>query len=93
MKNQLGISYEIFEYHGQRKEKILEFRAAPGNIKIGIKVMREKLGITEKELQERPEIRKPNILQTHNNIPDLETIKAHVKQHAKNIIEGKMNRR
>lgn len=67
MKNQLGIEYNIFEFNGQGKKKILEFRAAPGNITVGMKVMREKLGITD----------------------DVDALKAHVKQHTKNIIEGK----
>ncbi len=47
MKTQLGIEYNIFEYTGNQKKKILEFRPAPGNIDIAMKVMREKLGIID----------------------------------------------
>lgn len=43
--NQLGIEYTIFEYSGQFKKKILDFRSAPGNIELGLNVMNKKLGI------------------------------------------------
>ena len=46
---QLGIEYTIFEYSGQQKKKVMDFRSAPGNLSTGMEVMRKKFGICNTE--------------------------------------------
>ncbi len=45
-ENKIGIEYKIFEYRGNQKKQIMDFRSAPGNLETGMKVMQEKLGIS-----------------------------------------------
>ena len=61
---QLGIEYTIFEYSGQQKKKIMDFRSAPGNLNTGMEVMRKKFGICNntEELKEHVQNHVKNII-------------------------------
>lgn len=43
-KSKLGIEYTIFEYRGQLKKPVLNYRPAPGNVESGIKLIKDKFG-------------------------------------------------
>ena len=45
MKERYGIEYKIYDYSGGQKRKVLDYRPSPGNIKTGVKLMSDKLGL------------------------------------------------
>ena len=53
MESKLGIEYNVFEYGSGVKKTIFKFRAAPGNIQAGLKVMESKLGIDLDKIKEQ----------------------------------------
>ena len=45
MKSKYGIEYTIYEYNGNGSKKILNYRPAPGNIAMGVHLIKDKLGV------------------------------------------------
>lgn len=44
MTDRLGIEYTVFEYRGNAKKRIMEWRSSPGNIPDGLKLLKDKFG-------------------------------------------------
>ena len=57
---QFGIEYTVFDYHKGKKQKVLHYRPAPGNIGSGINLLESKLGISLNDSEDLKKIMHEN---------------------------------
>lgn len=68
MEDKYGIEFNVFEYKGMGKKRILNYHASPGNIESGINLIKTKIGINLKEMEDNTKLIKKKARKLHESM-------------------------